>query len=482
MLDRKIQKNYILNVCYQILTIVTPLITAPYVSRALGVEQIGRISYASSIVVYFTLFATLGTSIYGQREISYCQKDRKRRTEIFWNIEAIAITTSILSLFAYFFGVVNTSEDKVLFIVLSFNILNVLFDITWLYQGLEDFATIFLRNVIIKVLSVVSIFIFVKNERDLIVYALIQTGLLITGSFSLWFRLGTCIDDPRNVQINPRQHIPGLILLFIPTIATTFYHQLDKTMIGAMTATSVENGYYEQALKISKMALALVTSFSAVMLPRIGSYVQDHQDEKIKQSLYESYRFVSFLGFPLCFGLIGISSNLIPWFLGSGFKGAIRVLIVLSFHNIIIAYSNVTGMQLLVPTGRQNMLSISVFIGAGVNAFLNWILIPQYYAVGAAIASVFSELTVTIVQLITVRKYISFRKIIIGTSKYFWGALVMLIPLAVEGRYFSSSIINTLIMICTGMITYCVALLIMKDKLIRDVWKNAIEIIRKQKT
>lgn len=462
-----VKRNYILNLSCQPLSLLIFLITTPYVSRTLGVDQIGTYSYASSIVAYFVLFATLGTTIYGQREISYCQNDKNRRSIVFWNVEFITLISSTVCLLAYVVYIgVSARNTGILFAILAFNIVNVIFDITWLYQGMEDFPIIVTRNIATKILNILSIFIFIKSRDDFIKYAVINIIFLLFGSVSLWLGIGKYVSKISIKNINIIRYLPGILLLFFPTIATTLYTQLDKTMLGVLTTSSVENGYYEQAMKISKMPLILVTSLGTVMLPRMGVYYNAGNSEQIKKTLYKSFCFVTFLGCPLSLGLIGISANFVPWFFGKGYDGVIGVLRILSFHNIIIAYSNVAGIQFLVPTGQQNKLTLSVFAGAIVNFVLNFLFIPKWFAIGAAVASVISEMVVTAVQMYFMSKVIKSIEIFCGTWKYMLCAAVMLMVILLEDMWLKPSLVNTFLIIGSGTTVYIILLLLMRDRLL----------------
>jgi len=467
---KSVRKNYILNVSYQVFSLLTPLITTPYISRVLGVSQIGDYSYASSIVSYFILIATLGTTIYGQREISYYQNEKEERSISFWSIEIISLISSLISLILYIalIGVFSKGQH-ILFLILALNIINVALDISWLYQGMEDFSTVVLRNVFIKVVYIGLIFVFVRSKSDFITYVLLTSFLTVLGSVSLWFGLKKYVGKVRISDLKIIKNIPELLLLFIPTIATTLYNQMDKTMIGMLSSDGIENGYYEQAHKISKMTLTVVTALGTVMLPRIGSFFHDHEIEKIKGYLNKSICFVTFIGCPISCGLIAIASNFIPWFLGFGYEGSIRVLQILSLYNIIVGYSNVCGMQYLVPTGNQNKLTVSVFAGAGINLMLNAILIPHYYAVGAAIASVISELGVTVIQMFYMKDVFKIKDLVRHIWKYYLSSIIMMILVMMLNRLLGSSLVHTILLIIIGVIIYFLCLFVLRDDYLKEV-------------
>lgn len=448
------------------LTLITPLITTPYLSRVLGADGIGVYSFTASIVAYFTMFAALGTLTYGNREISYLQDDRKARTQMFWEIELLSIITTLISLVAYIFFILFFAQDyQVFFWIQIFSLLTIVADVTWLLQGMEEFGKIVGRNIFFKVLSVAYVFIFVNSKEDLILHV----GGNVIFSFliqaSVWLYVPKYVDLPDWKSLRPLRHLKGTIALFIPTIAISIYTVLDKTMIGVFS-NAYENGYYEQALNLSKTVLTLVTSLGAVMIPRIGYYYNKGEQEEVKTLLYQSYRFVWFLGIPLCFGLMGISGNVVPWFYGDGFMKLTILLPILSLLIPIIGLSNVTGMQYLITTKREHLLTKSVVIGAVVNFLCNLYLIPRWSSIGAVIASVIAETVITTVQFIFVRKEISILKVFLSAWKYLLAGLVMLFVLMIENQIFTPSILHTAYLVVSGVCIYFGMLLILKDEFV----------------
>ena len=235
-------------------------------------------------------------------------------------------------------------------------------------------------------------------------------------------------------------------------------------MLGLFTDTKDENGYYEQALELSKAALTLVTALGTVMAPRVGYYYEKQEMDAVKKYIYRSYRFVWFFGIPLCFGLISISANIVPWFYGNGFEKVIPLLSILSFLIPIIGISNVTGIQYMMPTKRQNMLTFSVLTGAVVNFVFNLIMSPHWYSIGAAIASVLAETVITVVQIMIMRKELSPWMIISCSGHYWLAGIIMFGILCAMGRYLTSSILHSFIMIICGGVIYSMLLLVMKDE------------------
>lgn len=461
---KSITKNYIYNVSYQVLALITPLITTPYLSRVLEADGIGIYSFTAAVVSYFNMFAALGTLTYGNREISYLQDDRKARSKMFWEIELLSlITTSICAIVYILFVIFGAGDNQLFFAIQIFTLLTVGVDIVWLFQGMEEFGKIVVRNIIFKIINIVYIFVVVQTKDDLIFHIGGNAILTFLSHLSLWVYLPKYVDKPEWKELRPLRHLKGTFILFLPTVAMSIYTILDKTMIGVFS-TSYENGYYEQALNLAKTVLTLVTSLGAVMIPRMGYHYNRGEHTEVKNLVYQSYRFVWFLGIPISFGLMGIASNVVPWFYGDGYEKLTTLLPILSLLIPIIGLSNVTGIQYLVTTKRENLLTRSVCVGAVTNFICNLILIPSFGSIGAAVASVIAEGVITGVQFIMLRKELSFIKVVASSWKYLLSGGIMLIALVWMGQVLTPSILHTVIMIACGVCIYFLMLFIMRDE------------------
>lgn len=462
---------------FQALTVITPLITAPYVARTLQPEGVGVFSYVNSIVSYFVLLANLGTVTYAQREISYIQEDVDKRSIAFWNVFFLRFITSVVTFILYlifsFF-----SRFRFLFLILGLNIVSVIFDVSWFYQGMENFGTIMRKNIIIRILTVLSIFAFVHREEDLPIYCLVLGMGTFLGYMAQWVQLRSLVNKPDWSRIHPFSDIKTVLSLFVPTIAIQLYTILDKTMIGLFSGVGAENGYYEEAMKFARLTQTLVISLSTVMLPRIGSCYAQGKKEEIRKYIYQSFQYVWAVAIPLSFGLIGISDNLVPWFLGENFEKVSALLKILSLLLIIIGINTITGNEYLIPTNRQNEYTKTVMLGASVNISLNLLLIPHLFSIGAALASVVAETSIAGYQLFITRKELSFKNIIQCSKKYLCAGTIMLLILRIENHCFDASMVHTMIMILTGGATYLVILLVLRDRFIIDNLKVGMNIFR----
>ena len=463
-MDKKVVKNYLYNLGYQVLLIILPLVTTPYVSRVLGAKGIGTYGYTNSITQYFILFGCIGLNLYGQREIAYYQKDIEKRSKVFFELLLLRIITVSLSIILYYFTFCQNAIYGYIFSIQIIDVVASMFDVSWLYQGMEDFKKIVIRNTLVKICGLIIIFMFVKSTEDLPIYVLSYSATLLLGNLSMWMYLPKFVKRVSLNQLDIRKHIRPTIVLFLPQIATSIYTTLDKTMIGALTQSTAEVGYYEQSQKIIRMAMTFATSLGTVMLPRVANLFKEGKSDEVKESMYSSFKFISFLTFPLCFGLIGISKGFVPWFFGDGYGKVIYNMMIISPIIIFIGYSNVIGTQFLLPTGRQKEYTLSVCTGTVVNLCFNFLLIPHFLSYGAAIATVIAEFSVTLVQVLLTRKIFTFKHILKLVYKYIIAALIMFLGILMLSNILSISILNTFIEVFLGSIIYFFILIILKDK------------------
>lgn len=447
---------------YQVLILLTPLLTAPYLSRVLGAEGIGEVSYVASVASYFLLVAGLGINTYGQREIAYLQDDRKARTQAFWEIKTVSFLVTLAVILIYL-PFCLLQENTAIYLVYILSLVATVLDISWMYQGMEEFGTIVLRNSLLKLAEVSFIFLFVKDRSDLLLYVLGITLINFFAHGSLWLGIGKIVGKPVWKELQPLRRVAPILSLFIPTIAIQVYTVLDKTMIGLITQSDAENGYYEQAMKLSKMVLMLVTALGTVMIPRISYHFEKNDTETVRSYMYRGYRFVWILGIPLCFGLIGVAPSLVPWFFGPGYEKVIPLLQILSPLILAIGISNVTGMQYLIPTKRQDTFTLSVVIGAVVNFLANLILIYYFQSIGAAIASVLAETVIAVVQIVVVRKELSPWHIVKDSWRYWIAGGAMLAVVCLLGNAMTPTILTTMLQVVAGAAVYFVLLLILRD-------------------
>ena len=276
-----IKRNNIYQVLFRIISMIILVITIPYLSRVLGPLNIGIFSYLNSISVYFILLGSLGTELYGIREIAYKQNNKYERSKVFYEIFIVRVISISISLILFYVLFCINNEYSVLNKILLIEILSNIFDITWFYQGLEDFKKIFVRNLFIKLISLVCIFMLVRSSNDLSIYMIIYCLSIVLGNVMLWRDINKYLEKVRLRELDIKRHLKPIMILFIPQVAVQIYMVLDKTMLGYLISDKSEVGYYEQAQKITRFLLYLITSLSAVIMPRVSLEYAKGNIEKV---------------------------------------------------------------------------------------------------------------------------------------------------------------------------------------------------------
>lgn len=467
---KSVKKNYIYNMLYQLLIIVLPIITTPYLARKLGASGNGIYGYTISIVTYFILFGSLGINLYGQREIAYNQNNRKKRSQILFELLIIKSITMIFSGIIFFIVFCRTGNYAVYYRILLLEMLANIIDISWFYQGMEDFKKTVIRNFIVKLISIICIFTLIKTPSDINKYLFIYVLSTLIGGLTLWIGVKKYLTKPDKLKF--KHHLPIIISLFIPQIAIQIYTVLDKTMIGAILHNMNEVGYYEQSQKIVKILLTIITAVGTVMLPRIANCFAENNKDQIKKYMKKTFNFVFMLSIPLTLGIVAVSHNFSPLFFGEGYDKVPAVMSILSFIIIFVSLSNVTGTQFLLSTKREKEFTISVVTGAIVNFLFNLVLIYYFKSIGAAIATIIAELSVTLVQLYFVRKDFNLKEIFKLSINYIISGLIMLITCIGIDLLIKSNIIGLLLQVSIGSLTYLLCLIILKDKFILEIYNN----------
>lgn len=474
MAKKSILKNYLYNLTYQILTLLLPLITASYLARVLGPAGNGIYIYTYTMVNYFVLFGSLGISMYGQREIAYVQNDRSKMKKVFTELVLFRFITIAIAGFIYYLAFMRHGIYFEYYRILFFELIAAAFDISWFFQGLEDFKKTVLRNIAVRLTSVTLIFILVKQQSDLNKFLAIYAFADLIGNISLWVYLPKYFKGIKVKNIEVFKQIPAITLLFIPQIANKIYNMLDTTMLGKIVVNKAETGYYEQSQKIIRVLLTLVTSLGTVMVPRMASMFAKGETKLINEYMRKSFNFTYLLSFPIMFGLIAISKNFVPWFFGPGYDKVIILMNIISPIILLMGVANIIGTQYLLPTKRQKEFTISVLIGVIVNFVLNYILIKLWSSVGACIATVVSQLVVDICQIHLVKNEIDIKSMLKLSFRYLFAGIIMFVGCMFMGLFFRG-FTCMVIQIITGVIIYFGILILFKDEFIFLLIKKAKE-------
>lgn len=447
--------NFAYNSIYQILLMITPLITSPYVSRTLGSEGIGVYTYTYSIANCFALVGMLGVTNYGNRTIAAVQQEREKRSKHFWNILTLQVITTLIVLVFYLIYVFKICpvEYKAVSCIQILTVLCSLCDINWYFFGVEKFKLTVTRNIIIKILNIVLIFWLVHNKNDTVIYTLIITSSLFLSNLSVWPFLKKEVDFVKPDLGEVKSHLKEMVVLFIPVIAITLYKRMDKIMLGSLTTMS-QTGFYENAEKIISIPNSLIAALGTVMLPRISNLLANGERDSVNKYIMQSMEFVCFMACALMFGIAGIAPEFAPWFLGEEFTDVGRLIIAISPTILFISWANVIRTQYLIPLHYDKVYIISVWFGAVINLIINMLLIPNWGAMGAIIGTVIAEAVVMIYQTLRVRNELPIRRYIKNSICYIVAGIIMFILVRVVGACSSGGLKTILLEIFVGVIVY----------------------------
>lgn len=456
----KVIKNYLYNLSYQILAIILPIITVPYVTRIFTSDDLGNYGFYNSIVSYFALFSMLGIGIYGTKQIA----SARDISSAFWNIYAVQFVSSVLSLIVYSIAIISIPKmSGVIPIILGISLFAKMIDISWLFAGKEDFKKITLRNTIIKLLGVGSIFTLIKSREDLYLYVLLLVIFDFLGQLVMWMPAKKFISRPKFSIDKIKKNIKPTILLFLPQIAVSLYVVLDRTLLGVLGSYS-DVGIYEQAQKLTSILLTVVSSLGTVMLPRVSSLLSERKEQEAENMVKFSFILYNLIIFPMIFGLIAINEEFIKLFLGESFQDVKYVIYIIVFNIIFIGWTNILGYQVLVVRNKNKEFMLSTTIPAIVSIAINLALIPLFGYIGASITSVIVEFLVFAIQFYYSRKIISWSIIFnIKTLKIFIASLIMFISIEVIKHITTfNEIINLMLYILCGGVVYLGTIMILK--------------------
>lgn len=469
--NSSLKHNFAYSMMFQIFTMITPFITAPYVSRVLGPNGIGIQSYTGSIQSYFLLFAALGTASYGNREISQARDNKEAYSKKFYEIELITVLTCIACLIAWCGVILFDRRNQIYYIAMIPYIFGTMFDISWFYNGLENFKTTVTCNMLFKVIGIVAIFVLVKDENDLVLYILIMALTTMLANLSMWIYLPRYVCKISFKSLRLREHFKQTLMYFIPTIATSIYTVLDKTLIGVITQNDAQNGYYEQATKIINMAKSVsFNAVNAVVGVRISYLFVGNKVDEIKDRINKSMDFILFMTIGCGFGIAGVAKTFVPLFFGTGYDQVINLLYIFAPIITIIGISNCLGTQYYTPSGRRNESTKYLLCGSVINLILNLCFIKRFGAYGAAFASVLAEGCISFLYVRNCNGFMRFMEILSLMYKKLIAGFIMFCLILGLDRYLHVE--KLLLLICQvmlGIFTYFIALMIEKDDGIRGL-------------
>ena len=477
-----LSKNLVFQFLYQGLILVIPLILSPYLTRTLQETALGIYSYTNSIAYYFVILSLLGISRYGQRIISQSADDETLLRKNFWSLFIVHILNSLVVLLVYVFCVlVFTKEDKLIYLIQGFYVASALFDITWLFYGLENFRSVVIKNTVVKIVECILIFTFVHSPTDLWKYTVISTmGLL----------LGQVVMIPQAIHLVPwiwftrkdmERHIKPLLVFSISVIAVSLYTVFDKTLLGLLT--NKENvAFYEYSNKIITIPKTIIGVVGTVMFPRACRLAAQEDFQGQKKYIGYSFFLTSVIGMGSIMGLIAVGKQFAVLYFGKNFAVCGNVIIALSPLIYIIGIGDIIRTQYMIPNHMDKQFNICILLNALVNIILSTSLIPVVGIYGAVIGTVSAELFGIVFQLIICREFIQIKDILNTAIPCWVSGVVMFGIIKLLQMCVGNRMLGLGLEILVGMLVYCglvVGYIIVYQK---ELYKAIIHKIIKKKS
>ncbi len=481
--QKSLKLNFIMNAILTMSSFIFPLITFPYVSRVLLPVGTGKVSFATSLISYFSIFAQLGIPTYGIRACAQVRDNREELTRTAHELLFINLIMSAFTYVALFFAlafVPRLQDDRTLYIVVSFTIILTSIGMEWLYKALEEYVYITVRSIIFKAIALVAMFLLIHSESDYVIYGGISIFAASASNVLNFINAHRYIDMNPVGNYNLKRHLKAVAVFFAMACATTIYTNMDTVMLGFMT-TDEDVGYYNAAVRVKTLLVSFVTSLGAVLLPRASYYVEHKLMDDFRRICKKAIDFVFLLASPLALYFILFAGQVIGFLAGSEYGGSIIPMMIIMPTLLLIGLTNILGMEILVPLGQEKKVLYSTIAGAVANVIVNALLIPRMQSSGAAIGTLVAETVVLIVQYWMLRNQVSdmFRSI------RYWKIIVGLILGTVCSYWIVifdfRNIEVILITACLFFGVYGLFLLLTKETLTIEIFGQFIQRIRRKK-
>lgn len=475
-----LKTNILLNYINTITGILFPVITFPYASRILLPEGIGIVNFQSSIIGYIVLFTSLGIPLYAVKVVAKYRDDILLRNKTTVEITVLSLLLGLLGYVVVFLignFLPQIKENASLFYILSLTILFTALGVNWFYQAIEDFKFITIRAVIIRTLAAAGLFLFVKDKSDLLIYGVVTVGSTVGNNLINFIHLRKFIplSTVKGLKLNIFTHLKPALHIFVLNLITSLYVQLNTIMLGFMGGDYAV-GIFTAGNKIPHIILSVVTSMGAVLLPRCSNLLATGKIEEFKSVCSKSIRLVLALSLPFTAGLILLAKPIITIFCGQAFIGAVPVIYWTAPVILFIGLTNVLGIQILYPSGKENIVIYSTLGGATINIFLNFLLIPKYSAVGAGISTFAAELVVLVIQIIAGRKYIPVSIFNKENIKYLIATITMAIIILPIIFIVNNTWLQLILTTVVGATVYGLILICSKDDIVLSILKYITKI------
>ncbi len=459
---RKTISNIIYSSAVQVLAIIVPLLTAPYVSRVLRPSNLGIYSYIASVSEVFAVIGSIGLLNYGIREVAYVKDDKRKRSNIFFEITIIKCLLLIITFFLYYLFMHDKVYGQYSFVQFAW-FLGYFLDVVWFYNAMEDFKTVAIRSCVVRIINIVLIFTLVKAPSDLWKYIALLGASQIIGVLVCYPSLVKMIEWPSWKELRFKKHIPATLKIAIPQMVSFIYYQMDKIMLEAILHNTSLIAFYDQADRITKIPVNIILAISTVMLPKSSTYFAKNDKQGLSKSIAMTVRYTLLLTIPMAIGLATVSMTFVPWFFGKGYGMVAPIIMTLSPIIIARGLSSISNTQYLIPTQNTRYLTYSSVFSAIANVVINYITIPVFGVYGAVLGTIIAEFSVTTIQYFYMMREIKLDGFVFFIAKYCCFSVIAVIPAIAMSVFCQPRFYITILQVVITVLLYFMLLFISKD-------------------
>lgn len=478
MTKNRLANNVFYNMLYQIIATVLPIITTPYIARTLGLSANGIHTFCESIATYFIVIANLGSSLYGIKKIAQVREDPISLSKTALDIIVMRLVLTFLTLGIYIPVFCINGQYALIFAIQAINIFAAGIDISWFFQGIEDFKKVTIRNLTVKSVFLVLVFTLIKSPKDLPLYVLITVLSVLSGTVLMYLYLPKYVKLTKCGKIRPLSHLKGSLLLFAPQAMNYIYSLLDRSMLGVIRNTDMVS-IYDMAQRITRMITAVLQSVGFVMMAKVSNLSVNDDTDSIKNYIRKSLNFNLFFAVPATFGLIAVADDLVLVFLGNEFLSVAPLLKLLSVLILTMSINSLIGYQLLIPLGYEKNYTIATAAGAATNLILNLFLLKPFGFYGAAVSSISAEIIVFIIAFAKVKNYFDIKLILKDNLIVLPVSLVMTVAIFSLSVLPISHIFRLATQAVLGVLIYVLIMYFCKNETLRYLLNFAKSIFKK---
>lgn len=459
-----------------LMVLLFPLITFPYASRVLGVDNMGKVSFSANVVSYFLLIAQFGIFSYASREGSRIRDDKEKMNAFASSMFTINLLSSLVAYLLLAIAVMVVSKFQLytlLIVIQSINIIGTTIGVEWICNIYEDYGYIAIRTLLVQIVTLAMLFGLVKTPNDYVIYAAISVLANTGANVMNFFHIRKYVDLRITKELHLDCYLKPIMIIFFSAIATTIYVNADITMIGFMWG-DYYNGLYHASVRIYSMLQTLLASIFLVALPRLSNELANHEQDSYQKNLNDLFDELMFFLLPVAIGLFMVSNQAVQIFAGKAYADAglsLRILSITLIFSLVASYLTNT---MLLPMGKENRVLQATVICAIANILLNLFWIPELAQNGAAFTTLIAELLMVLIQLryVPIKKYLKIKEY--KLVSVLTGCIAIVACCKIVDTFTMTMVQATVVKVVVSALLYIVILTVMKNTVMKSVFRKLL--------